>query len=200
MNYLKSFFWIGCVAVVAAGCASSPSRFYSLNATALRTAAPNANYGVIVGPVTVPAAVERPQFVVTPAPNRVEVEEFNRWAAPLGDSIARVVSLNLGEQLGTLRVAAAPMADFGPAYRVTIQLERFESVLGDGKQEGAATIDALWAVRGLKGESLVTGRFTLTEPAPGKNFELLAAAHSRLLEKLSASIAAAINHVIGEKP
>lgn len=199
MKHLKSFLLIGCVAVLAAGCASSPARFYTLNATAHRTTAPDANYGVIVGPVVLPAAVERPQFVVTTAPNRVEVEEFNRWAAPLGDSIARVVSLNLGEQLGTLRVASTPMPDFGPAYRVAIHVERFESVPGDGKQAGSAMMDAFWTVRGPKGENLVSGRFTLTESAPGNSFEALAAAHSRLLEKLSASIAVALTDVAGEK-
>jgi len=199
MKYFKSLLMIGSLALLAAGCATSPSRFYTLNATAHRTVAPDATYGVIVGPVAMPAAVDRPQFVVMTAPNRVEVEEFNRWAAPLGDSIARVVSINLGEQLGTMRVASAPMPDFGPAYRVAIHVERFESVLGDGKQDGSAMLDAIWTVRGVNGENVVSGHFTLSEPAKGNSFEALAAAHSRLLEQLSAAIAVALTDVAGGK-
>jgi uncharacterized protein len=195
MKQLKHSLLIGCVTVIMAGCTSAPSRFYTLNATAQRASAPDATYGVIVGPVFMPASVDRPQFVVTTSANRVELEEFNRWAAPLGESIERVVSLNLGELLGTSRVVSAPMPDFGPAYHVTIRFQRFESVLGEGKSDGAAMVDALWAVSNPAGMNLLSGHFTTTEPAPGGSFEALAAAHSRALEKLSVEIAAAIQSV-----
>lgn len=198
MKYLKSLILIGGVAVLAAGCASSPSHFYTLDATAIRGDAPDASYAVIVGPVLMPAAVDRPQFVVTSAPNRVEVEEFNRWAAPLNDNIARVVAINLGAQLGTVRVASAPMPDFGPAYHVVIRIEQFESVIGQEKSDGRALLDARWAVTSPKGGNVVSGVFSMTEPSPGGSFDGLAAAHSRLLAKLSGSIAVAIRDVVSE--
>ena len=87
---------------------------------------------VMVGPVSVPAAVDRPEFVVQTAPNRVDVDEFNRWAAPLNDNIAQAVAGDLVRLLGTQNVAAAPIANFDPAYRVTIDVQRFESVAGSG--------------------------------------------------------------------
>ena len=74
-----------------------------------------------------------PQFVVQVAPNRVEVDEFNRWAAPLNDSIARAVAGDLAALLGTPDVATAPLANFNPAYRVTINVQRFESVSGEAR-------------------------------------------------------------------
>jgi uncharacterized lipoprotein YmbA len=49
----------------------------------------------MVGPVSVPASVDQPEFVVQVAPNRVEVDEFNRWATPLNDAIAQVVAGDL---------------------------------------------------------------------------------------------------------
>ena len=67
-------------------------------------------------------------------PNRVDVDEFNRWAAPLNDSIARVVAGDLAVLLGTPRVATAPLANFNPAYRVTIDVQRFESVHGRSRR------------------------------------------------------------------
>ncbi len=85
----------------AAGCASTPaSRFYTLSA-ASGPAAPSSNLSIAVGPVTVPAVVDRPQIVVNVGPNQVRVEEFNRWAAPLQNNIARVVADNLVQMLGT---------------------------------------------------------------------------------------------------
>ena len=71
------------LAAVAAGCGSSPpSRFYTLSGTTAAAAAPS-NLSIAVGPVTIPGAVDRPQMVVTTGANQVELDEFNRWAAPL---------------------------------------------------------------------------------------------------------------------
>ena len=75
--------------------------------------------------------------MVQVAANRVDVDEFNRWAAPLNDSIARAVAGDLAAQLGTPDVATAPMANFAPDYAVTIDVQRFESYRGQ-----AAEIDA----------------------------------------------------------
>jgi uncharacterized lipoprotein YmbA len=52
----------------------------------------SSNISVSVGPVSIPAVVDRPQIVVATGPNQVRLEEFNRWAAPLQNSIARVVA------------------------------------------------------------------------------------------------------------
>ena len=123
----------------------------------------------MVGPVSVPAAVDRPQFVVQVAPNRVDVDEFNRWAAPLNDAIAHVVAGDLVKLLGTPNVATAPMANFDPAYRVTIDVQRFESIRGqaalrrggvDRAQDGGRT-DALGThgrARGRAGRRLRRAR------------------------------------------
>ena len=68
--------------------------------------------------------------MVQTAPNQVDVDEFNRWAAPLNDAVAQVVAGDLVKLLGTPNVASAPMANFEPAYRVTIDIQRFDSAPG----------------------------------------------------------------------
>ena len=141
----------------------------------------------MVGPVSVPASVDQPQFVVQVAPNRVEVDEFNRWAAPLSDSIARAVAGDLAVLLGTPDVATAPLANFNPAYRVTIDVQRFESVQGQ-----AALVEAVWTVRKTAGGETRSGRTVAREAVQGDGFDALAAAHSRALATMSADIAAAI--------
>jgi len=183
-----------CVAIVAAGCATAPSRFYTLEATASAPAddAGTARYAVIVGPVSVPASVDRPEFVVQVAPNRVEVDEFNRWAAPLGDSIARAVAVDLTALLGTPHVATAPLANFDPAYRVTIDVQRFESIPGE-----TTVLEAVWVVRKAAGGDVRSGRTVAREPVRGETFDALAAAHSRAIAAMSADIAAAIRAQAG---
>ncbi len=179
---------IAMLAVAAAGCgASAPARFYTLDSTASPDGAPLAHATVMVGPVTIPAAVDQPQFVMRVAPNRVEVDEFNRWVAPLNDSIARAVAGDLAVELGTPDVATAPLANFNPAYTVIIGVQRFESVRGD-----SALIDAVWTVRKTASGETRSGRTIAREAARGDSFDALAAAHSRALAKLSGDLAVAI--------
>jgi uncharacterized protein len=194
-NFIAHLISIAFVAMIAAGCASKPSRFYTLNSTATSASAPAAEYAVLVGPVSVPAEVDRPQFTVQAAQNRVAIDEFNRWAAPLNENIARVVAGDLAVLLGTPRVATAPLANFDPAYRVTINVQRFVSEPGN-----SAEIDAVWVVRKSAGGTVRSGQTTAHEPAQGNDFDALAAAHSRALAKVSGDIAAAIRAEAGEKP
>ncbi len=170
------------------GCGSTkPALFYTLNATATPVSAPAADYGVMVGPVSVPASVDRPEFVVQVAPNRVEIDEFNRWAAPLGESFARIVASDLSVLLGTPDVAVAPFANFDPVYRVTINVQRFDSLRGE-----SVLVDAVWTVRPTAGGTTHAGRTAAQQAVVGQDFDALAAAHSLALGKLSGDIAVAI--------
>ncbi len=185
---------IALLAALAAGCSTAPSRFYSLASTATADGTQSTPATVMVGPVTIPASVDQPEFVVQVAPNRVEVDEFNRWVSPLNDSIARAVAGDLVVLLGTPDVASSGLANFTPDYRVTIDVQRFESVQGQ-----AATIEAVWTVRKTAGGQIRSGRTVAREPAQGKGFDALAAAHSQALAKMSGDIATAIRAEVEEK-
>jgi len=193
---IARLFLIAFGAVIFTNCgATAPSRFYTLESTASPEGVSAASYAVTVGPVSIPASVDRPQFVVQVAPNRVEVDEFNRWASPLDDNIARVIAGNLSVLLGTPRVARSPLANFDPAYRVTIDVQRFESVAAK-----SALVEAVWAVRSSAGGETRSGRTVASEPVQGEGFDALAAAHSRALAQVSRDIAAAIRAAEEKKP
>jgi uncharacterized protein len=178
---------IASVAVVAAGCTTAPARFYSLSSTATADGTPAMPARIVVGPVTIPASVDQPEFVVQVAANQVQVDEFNRWVSPLGDGIARTVAGDLVVLLGTPDVASGELANFTPDYRVTIDVQRFESVQGQG-----ATLEAVWTVRKTAGGEVRSGRTVARESVQGQGFDALAAAHSLALAKMSGDIAAAI--------
>lgn len=174
--------------LAVAGCGTSAQpHFYTLDSVATADGAPESRISVMVGPVSVPSTVDQPQFVVQVAPNRVDVDEFDRWASPLADGIARAVAGDLSVLLASPNVASAPFAGFTPEYRVTINIQRFESVKG-----GSALIDAVWAVRSAASGKAQSGRTVACEPVQGDGFDALAAAHSRALARLSGDIAAAI--------
>jgi hypothetical protein len=171
-----------------AACASTtPSRFYTLSATAPSGAAAS-KLSVAVGPVSIPAIVDLPQIVVSTGPNQVSIDEFNRWASPLPNNISRVVAENLVLLLGTPRVSQFQQSLNADAdFRVAIEVQSFESALGD-----AATLNAAWLVRRARDGRTDAGRSTVREPTTDKGYDALAAAHSRALTRMSQDIADAI--------
>jgi uncharacterized lipoprotein YmbA len=175
------------VAVLVAGCASPPSHFYTLSRTAAASA-PTLNVSVVVGPVSIPAIVDLPQIVVSTGPNQVFLNEFERWASPLQNNISRVVAEDLVAILGTPRVSLFQQSLNASAdYHVAIEVQSFESAPGE-----AATLNAVWIVRRTKDAKSETGRTTVREPTVQKDYDALAAAHSRALARMSQDIADAI--------
>ena len=172
------------LAALAAGCASSPSHYYTLSAIASPGSSAS-KVSIAVGPVTMPAAVDQPQIVVNTGTNQVTFDEFNRWASPLQDNIARVVADNLAVILGTPRVTLFPLTlNAEVDYRVQIEVRNFESTPGR-----LASLDAVWIVRRTKNGKSETGRTSVREPVQDNTYDALATAHSRALARLSQDIA-----------
>jgi uncharacterized lipoprotein YmbA len=191
MKFSLNLFLMIWVVAGLAGCESAPTKFYTLNSTA-KAGVPVPGCNIVIESVFVPASIDRPQFMTVTSPNRVEFDEFNRWAAPLSESIAGIVSTDLGTLLGTSRVAGAPMPGFGPAYRVTIRIERFEFERGSGKTNGDALIEALWSVRDPEDRDAGSGQTIAREPVQSMDDDVLVTSYSHALAKVSTDIAAVI--------
>jgi len=187
---------LGALGALLAGCVSTPqSCFFTLSTLSAGTnhTAASSTLSVVVGPVSVPAAVDRPQIVISTGPNQVRVDDFNRWASPLQSNISRVVADNLVTMLGTPRVTVFPQTLSANAdYQAAVEVQSFGSALGE-----AATLDAVWTVRRVKDGKLQMGRTTVREPAPERGYEALAAAHSRAVARLSQDIAGAVRALDG---
>ena len=89
-------------------------------------------------------------------------------------------------------MATGSLANFTPAYRVTIAVQRFDSIPGD-----AVVIEAVWTIRNVTDGGTRSGRTVAREAVQGEGFEALAAAHSRALANVSGDIAAAIRAEAG---
>jgi hypothetical protein len=181
-----------CIGLLAlAACSSPPKERYYTLAAAASAQAPAAGASassIAVGPVAVPETVDQPQLVVRVGANQMAIYEFHRWASPLKSEIARVIATNLAQELGTARVwAYAQITMPNPDYQVLVDVQRFDSALGE-----AATIDALWTVRRAAGGDPKSGRSHVREPTGGAGFDALVAAHSRALARVSQDIAGAI--------
>ncbi|MGF6999259.1 PqiC family protein [Paraburkholderia sp. GAS32] len=172
------------------GCASSPkSDFYTLSPAAAQTdMPPAAPIAVLITVVTVPDLVDRPQIVVRSGDNKVDIDEFARWADPLKSQIPRVVRADLGQLLNSPLVSTYAIGgDSASAYRVQLDIQRFDAALGD-----AVTVDVLWSVAPPGKKPVLSGRSTVHEPCTGAGFDGVVAAYSRALGTVSRDIASAI--------
>jgi uncharacterized lipoprotein YmbA len=178
-------------ALALAGCASPPSRFYTLSdaspaATTAGAGAPATPYALEVSPVAVPEQVDRPQIVITRGGGRVDILEESRWAAPLRTELTSTLSRDLTQRLGAMDVYGLPRADGLTVYRVSTSVQRFESVPGE-----QAALTAVWSVRRVPGDIVLTCRFTGTEPAAG-DIAGVVAAQRRLVDRLAQHMGDAI--------
>jgi uncharacterized lipoprotein YmbA len=149
---------------------------------------PILDYSVAVGPVFVPDAVDRPQFVLRISGAEVRIAEQVRWAEPLKEGIARAVAANLAHALENGRVSPRAQPATGePDYRVILDVQRFDSALGE-----AATLEVMWTVHRTKNGDRQTGRVRLQEAVESAGYEGLVAAHARALAGVSRGIANAI--------
>lgn len=184
---------VACAVTLAAvsGCASAPTRFYALSAVP-PGAGPTSGLArsgpaLGVGPVSVPERLNRPEIVTWVNESMLHLAEFDQWAAPLQDSVTRVLAENLSILVPTDRAAVFPwMSDTPIDFEVRVEISRFDGSLGKD-----CALVARWSIFRRADKQAIAGRSSHTEPA-GESYATLVAAQSRLIAALSRDIVAAL--------
>ena len=181
-------------ALLAACSSTPPTRYYALESVAASQSSPplsgagKASTTIAVRAVSLPAAVDRPQFVVRAGDSRVNLDEFNRWAGPLRDEIARVVAGNLSAELGATVVTVSAALPAASDLVVLLDVQRFDAKTGEG-----VDVDVVWIVRrAVEDAPGRSGRSVVREPSGGAGYEALVAAYNRALARVSRDVAAAV--------
>lgn len=177
---------------VGSGCSileprPDPTRYYVLHAAADRpasTAEPR-QLTVGLGPINLPAYLDRPQIVRRLGANRVEVAEFERWAEPLRSAVPRILGRNLESPDRFGRTVAYPWPVGTPLdLAVEVELTRFEA------SGSNAELVAHWTIRRGK-ERLLSRDSWIERPTADSSTEAAVAALSETLDALAAEIASA---------
>jgi uncharacterized lipoprotein YmbA len=187
---------VGVMTLTACGGRTPPAKFYTLQPVEQSSTGKTLPLDVTlaVGPVAIPAALDRAEIVTRDAGNEVNFSEYHRWAGPLEEDIASVMAQNIATQLETERVTPFTRENifFQPTHRVVININRYDSQLA---QE--FLIDATWSIKDLKSRKLLLVRnSTIREPLASAEYEELVAAQSKVLAALSQEIAAALIEVV----
>ena len=178
--------------MAAAGCATGPPPdFYVLHATTSESiVGVERGVAVGVGPIELPAHLNRSQIVTRATDYQLELSESHQWAEPLKDSVSRVIAVNLSNMLESNRVFVIPRRQkVSLDFQVSIDISRFDGRLGE-----AAILGARWTLYGRdKREPLLSKVTIVYEQTEDGTYNALVAASSLALEALSTEIAEAIN-------
>lgn len=141
---------------------------------------------VLIGPVRLPAYLDRSQIATLEGSSEVGLDEFNRWLGGFGDNLLRALSLGLARELGSTRVVASPSkAPFAIDYQVRLHVDDLILETGVGLR-----VRVRWALVPLR-EQAALGFFLLDEiiPVDGNSIEDIVRAHEVALTELVRRIA-----------
>lgn len=176
--------WLAPVLLLAACSSQAPPRFHSLlpPAASVRVAALPAAVAWQLLPVTIPAQVDQPQFVMRRADDTFAVLEQERWIAPLADEIRAALAEHLAATLGA--PGAAPTAG-RKDWRIAVDVQRFDST------PGRSTLVAQWVL--LTGADAPVLRCrSVIEQSVGAGVPALAGGHRQALQQLGTALAQAL--------
>jgi len=189
MRSIQAAACIGMAALLAACATTDSDHFYTLNGPA--APAPTAQAAaqpvyIEMLAVNVPAQVKRKELVVTTGAGQVDMLDHHRWIGPLADEIGHALSLQVSAELGAIDVYRTPYPAGAAPYRISTNVQRFESVPGQ-----YALVDATWSVRQVGSDAVLTCRSVLREPV-GQGYDALVAGHRAALARLGSAMAAAV--------
>src|SRR5215510_14933182 len=178
----------GVALLMLSGCLGStpPTQFYLMppltsGDTASPASAGQREVTLAVGPVTVPPYLDRPQIVTRTSRAKLTLADFDQWAGPLADTIARVLAEDLAILIPTDRVVLYPWPrNIDPDYQVTVEVLQFDR--GPG---GEVVLVARWGLVDREGKELVMRRSRISQAAGGTDHEATATAMGRTLEVLT---------------
>ena len=187
---------MGAVALlVLGGCAhTAPTNFYVLTplpSLEIGTRAMAATEGpeIGLGPLTLPPYLDRPQIVTRSGQAKLNLGEFDHWAAPLHDSMLDVLAENLSILIPTDRVLTYPWPRLTSIdYQISIDMFRFDGALG-----GEVVLLARWRILDKDGKERLMKKSYYHTASGSQDYEAMANTLSRMLESLSREMATALN-------
>ena len=184
------------VSALLTACASTPTNFYTLEAQSrppVVTGTSSAKKTLIgIGPLTLPALLDRKGIVTRAENNSVQIAELDQWAAPLQNNVIAVLSKNVAALQPDAIVRAYPWSVYGNVdYRVIIDITRFDTQLGK-----SANLEASWAIMEEKNHTIVgNGQIKLQQPLNDPSYNSAAQGLSKLLSDLSQQLSMALVQV-----
>lgn len=148
---------------------------------------------LLVGPVRLPAYLERPQIARLEPRGEIELDEFSRWLGGFEENLLRSLSLGLARELGSIRVVSYPSKPpFALDYHVRLHVDDLVLVA----QQGVLRTRIRWALAS-DDASEAAGLFLFEESRPvvDGSMQGLVETHAAALDELVGQIASEIRRL-----
>lgn len=186
MNFIAPSRWLLlALSLVVSGCATlspkvDPTRYYVLKGTSSGRLTNKAGLVVGVGPVVIPGYLDHKEMVTAGPGGDLRLAEYEIWAEPLDEAVARVVAKNLSGLMGSPGIVPFPDADADYDYKVGIVVRRFE-MGADNK----VRLEASYSISGRPGSDFPGRSNSRTVTRTVKQPEL----HASIADTMSAALA-----------
>lgn len=190
IGWTRAVLLLAAAAVAATGCHSSPpKRFYVLDAVQpTQRLSSRPKVPVQIAAVNIPPSLDRQEMVREKAPGALEINDVNRWAAPLGDMTQIVLTRDLIDRLPVGEVIAPRTSAPPGTYEITIDILQFQS-----NAAGEVVLEGGWSLYRLGSDTPVLNRnVTWREKAAPADYGAQAQAMSRLVGRLADDIASSV--------
>ena len=164
--------------LLVCGCAA-PDRYYRLSGPAMPdTQATGAPTGI--GPVSIPAYIDRPELVFESSSGELQVPEGHRWSGSLKDEVTRVLTAGVQAARPNTSVVAYPWPlGTALARHIPVTITELHARSGEG-----VTLSATWNIGNTQ------RRAAIQQPIVGDGYAAITDAQSLALELLARRIAA----------
>lgn len=140
-----------------------------------------------VGPVRLPAYLDRPGIVTRAGPGRLEVAGADHWAAPLDELFTTALAEDLRAAVPARDVLGWPWpGSASPEWSVAVDVLRF-----DGEPDGTAVLEARWLLR-RRGALVAQGLTAARERGEAPGAAATVAALGKAIGALARDVAAAL--------
>ncbi|WP_199155733.1 membrane integrity-associated transporter subunit PqiC [Chromobacterium sp. ASV23] len=171
---------------VVSGCASPPTHFYSLDVPSVSSTLVRQGPRVMLEPVTLPAALDRPQLVLDNGNGQLSLQEFEHWSAPLDRLLTQNLAFGISQRSGVASVYAYPQAGMSMGeLRYVLDIRRLS--LQPGRQ---VRLEAVWQLLRVEDGTVIdSGVFNESHATTRNDIPSLNAALIQLLGLLADNMA-----------
>lgn len=179
--------------LLVTACANAPSvQFYvlePLSQTSASTIASTGQRSIGIGPVSVPALLERKQIITRHGGNAVQIAEFQQWASSLQDNLLQALTRNISTLQPNNIVRAYPWNVHGTVdFQIVVDIIRFDTT-----PRKSANLEANWTIKNENThEILKTGHSVINHSLSDSSYPETVRALSKLLGEFSQELSLAL--------
>jgi uncharacterized protein len=179
--------------LLVAACVNAPSvQFYvlePLSQTSVSATASTRQRSIGIGPISVPALLERKQIITRCAGSAVQIAEFQQWASPLQDNLLQALTRNISSLQPNDIARAYPWSVHGTVdFQIVVDIIRFDTTPGE-----SANMEANWTIKNENThEILKTGHSVINHSLSDSSYPGTVRALSKLLGEFSRELSLAL--------